>query len=196
MIPRHLQIAFALLLTGAVLVGLNILRIKRQEEEQARQAAFARPVKPPVSGTARHTTLVIAYDEEGVLRSQSQSVVLPEDAASRDREVLRALLAHYVERPSPHPLDPGSDVRDVYYVGDDLAIVDTTAAFAEGHRSGILVESLTIASLIETLAANHPGVTRVKILVDGRERNTLAGHADLMAVYDVGQVRNMVERVQ
>ena len=196
MIPRHLQIAVALLLTGAVLVGLNILRIKRQEEEQARQAAYARPVKPPVQGTARPATLVIAYDEEGVLRSQSQTVVLPEEAGARDREVLRALLAHYVERPSPHPLDPGSDVRDVYYVGGNLAVIDTTAAFAEGHRSGILVESLTVASIVETLAANHPGVTRVKILVDGRERDTLAGHADLMAVYDVGQVRNMVERVQ
>ena len=196
MIPRHLQIAFALLLTGAVLVGLNILRLRRNEEEQARQAAYTRPVKPPVQGIERPAMLVIAYDEEGVLRSQSQTVVLPDDAASRDREVLRALLAHYVERPSPHPLDPGSDVRDVYYVGGDLAVIDTTAAFAEGHRSGILVESLTVASIVETLAANHPGVNKVKILVDGRERETLAGHADLMAIYDVGQVRNMVERVQ
>ncbi len=196
MIPRHLQIAFALLLTGAVLVGLNILRIKRQEEEQARQAALTRPVKPPVSGSPRSATLVIAYDEEGVLRSQSQTVVLPEEAGARDREVLRALLAHYVERPSPHPLDPGSDVRDVYFVGSDLAVIDTTAAFAEGHRSGILVESLTVASMVETLAANHPGIARVKILVDGRERDTLAGHADLMAIYQVREVRNMVERVQ
>lgn len=196
MIPRHLQIAFALLLGGAVLLGLNILRIKQNEEEVARQASYSRPVNPPFSGTARSATLVIAYDEEGALRSQSQTVVLPEEPSARDREVLRALLAYYVERPSPHPLDPGSDVRDVYYVGDDFAVIDTTAAFAEGHRSGILVESLTVVSMVETLAANHPSVTRVKFLVDGRERDTLAGHADLMAIYDVSQVRGMVERVR
>ncbi|MCI0355441.1 MAG: GerMN domain-containing protein [Acidobacteria bacterium] len=196
MIPRHLQIAFALLLGGAVLLGLNILRIKQNEEEVARQASYSRPVNPPFSGTARSATLVIAYDEEGALRSQSQTVVLPEEPSARDREVLRALLAYYVERPSPHPLDPGSDVRDVYYVGDDFAVIDTTAAFAEGHRSGILVESLTVVSMVETLAANHPSVTRVKFLVDGRERDTLAGHADLRAIYDVSRVRGMVERVR
>ncbi len=196
MIPRHLQIAFALLLGVAVLMGLNILRIKHNEEELARQASFTRPVRPPVQGTARNVTLVIAYDEEGALRSQSQVVVLPNEPSARDREVLRALFAHYAERPSPHPIDPGSDVRDVYYVGHDLAVVDTTAAFAEGHRSGILVESLTVVSIVETLAANHPGLTRVKFLVDGRERDTLAGHADLMAIYDVSRVRGMVERVR
>ena len=196
MIPRHLQIACALLLGGAVVLGLNIFRVKHNEEEVAREASYTRPVKPPVQGTPRSATLVIAYDEEGALRSQSQTVVLPDEPSARDREVLRALFAHYVERPSPHPLDPGSDVRDVYFVGGDLAVIDTTAAFAEGHRSGILVESLTVVSIVETLAANHPGVTRVKILVDGRERDTLAGHADLMAIYDVRQVRNMVERVQ
>jgi len=196
MIPRHLQIAFALLLGVAVLMGLNILRIKRNEEELARQASFTRPVRPPVQGTPHNVTLVIAYDEEGALRSQNQVVVLPNEPSARDRELLRALFAHYAERPSPHPIDPGSDVRDVYYVGGDLAVIDTTTAFAEGHRSGILVESLTVVSIIETLAANHPGLRRVKFLVDGRERDTLAGHADLMATYDVSRVRGMVERIR
>lgn len=196
MIPRHLQIAFALLLLVAVLIGLNILRLKHNEEELARQASYTRPVKPPVQGTPRNVTLVIAYDEEAALRSQNQVIVLPDEPTARDRELLRALLAHYAERPSPHPIDPGADVRDVYYVGGDLAVIDTTAAFAEGHRSGILVESLTVVSVVETLAANHPGLTRVKFLVEGRERDTLAGHADLMGIYEVGRVRGMVERIR
>ena len=56
------------------------------------------------------------------------------------------------------------------------------AAFADGHRSGVLAEELTVASLIQTLSANIPGIFKVKILVEGKQRDTLAGHADLSAL--------------
>ena len=68
---------------------------------------------------------------------------------------------------------------------------DLNGAFADGHRSGILVEDLTIASLIHTISANTPGILRVRILVDGKERETLAGHADLSEVYDVTAVNQL-----
>jgi len=59
-----------------------------------------------------------------------------------------------------------------------------------------LVEELTVGSLVETLSANLPGITRVKFLVDGKERDTLAGHADLSDVYDVSNVGQMVSALQ
>ncbi len=192
MIPRHMQIAFALLVVGALAMGWYIVRLKHREEEQAQRAEDLRHVAPPVKGTREQVTLVVAYDEEGVLRREKVEVVAPEEPAERAREVLRALLARYLDRPSPHPLEPGADIIRVYLVGSNLAVVDTTAKFAAGHRSGVLAESLTVASLLETLHANLPGVTRLKILVEGQERETLAGHADLMVVYELAQVRRMV----
>jgi len=106
--------------------------------------------------------------------------------------LLRALLGLYLDKPSPHPLGLGSEIRAVYLVDPGLAVIDLNAAFADGHRSGVLVEELTVASLVQTLAANIPGIARVKILVDGKERETLAGHADLSNFYDVAQVNQMV----
>ena len=82
-------------------------------------------------------------------------------------------------------------MRDVFLMGSDTAIVDTSAGFADSHPSGVLVEELTIASIVNTLNANDPQITRVKILVDGKERDTLAGHADLRRFYlasGIGQV--------
>ncbi len=64
------------------------------------------------------------------------------------------------------------------------------------HRSGVLVEELTVASLVETLSANIPGINRVKILVDGKSRDTLAGHVDLTGFFDVGQVNQVVGQMQ
>jgi len=49
-------------------------------------------------------------------------------------------------------------------------VIDLNDAFADGHRSGVLVEELTLASLVQTLATGIPGINRVKILVGGRER--------------------------
>jgi hypothetical protein len=60
----------------------------------------------------------------------------------------------------------------------------------------VLEEELTIASLIQTLAANIPGILRVKILVEGKERETLAGHADLSATYDTIAVSQLVAQMQ
>jgi len=41
--------------------------------------------------------------------------------------VLGALLAQYLKSPSSHPIGAGADVRQVYLMGEDTAIVDTNA---------------------------------------------------------------------
>jgi len=59
----------------------------------------------------------------------------------------------------------------------------------------VLVEELTVASLVQTLAGNIPGINRVKILVEGKERETLAGHADLSSLYDVAMMNQLVAQM-
>jgi hypothetical protein len=105
-------------------------------------------------------------------------------------------MAAYLDHPSPHPLGPGSDVSDVFIVNKSLAVVDLNSAFAQGHRSGVWEESLTVDSLVATLAANMPEITKVKLLVNGEERETLAGHADLISVYDVAEVNRLIANLR
>jgi hypothetical protein len=64
-----------------------------------------------------------------------------------------------------------------------LAIVNLSGAFAASHPSGLETETLTILSICATLHANLPRVTEVRFLVDGQQRATLAGHADLTRTY-------------
>jgi hypothetical protein len=110
--------------------------------------------------------------------------------------LLRVLVRLYLDKGSPHPLGAGAEVRSVYLVDPGLVVIDTNAAFADSHRSGVLVEELTVASLVETIAANLPGINRVKILVDGKSRDTLAGHADLSGFFDVTEMNQMVAQLQ
>jgi hypothetical protein len=67
--------------------------------------------------------------------------------------------------------------------GPLLAVVNLAASFAASHPSGLETESLTVLSICGTLHANLPRVTEVRFLVDGQQRPTLAGHADLTRTY-------------
>jgi Sporulation and spore germination len=196
MIPRHLIIAVAVLLAITLGMSLYVWRMRGRVERTEVFETNTQPVAPPVSGSTEQVTLYVAYDDAGVLRPKLVHVPLPAGRQERAAELLRALLTVYEDKFSPHPLAPGSEIRDVYLVEPGLAVIDLNAAFADNHRSGVLVEELTVLSLVQTLSANVPGITRVKILVDGTERDTLAGHADLSNFYDVPAVTQLVAQLQ
>jgi hypothetical protein len=196
MIPRHLVIAIAILLAITFGMGFYVLRMRARADRTDVSAANTQPVAPPVSGSSEQVILYVAYDDAGVLRPKAVRVTLPTGRQERAAEILRALLTLYLDKFSPHPLGPGSDIRDVYLVDPGLAVIDLNAAFADNHRSGVLVEELSVVSLVQTLSANIPGITRVKILVDGNERETLAGHADLSNFFDVPAVTQVVAQLQ
>ena len=196
MIPRHLIIAVAILLAITLGMGFYVLRMRARVDRTDVSAANTQPVAPPVSGSSEQVTLYVAYDDAGVLRPKAVRITLRTGRQERAAEILRALLTLYLDKFSPHRLGPGSDIRDVYLVDPGLAVIDLNAAFADNHRSGVLVEELSVVSLVQTLSANIPGITRVKILVEGNERETLAGHADLSNFFDVSAVTQVVAQLQ
>jgi hypothetical protein len=196
MIPRHLIIGVTVLLVITLGMSVYVWRMRSRVDRSESSATNTQPVAPPVSGATEQVTLYVAYDDAGVLRPKPVRIPLPTGRQERAAELLRALLNLYLDKFSPHPLGAGSEIRDVYLVDPGLAVIDLNAAFADSHRSGVLVEELTVVSLVETLSANIPGITRVKILVEGNERDTLAGHADLSNFYDVPAITQVVAQLQ
>jgi spore germination protein GerM len=195
MIPRHLVIAVAVLLVA--LLGMSIYAWHMRTVATTTAASTdTRPLAPPVAGPTEQVILFVAYDSDGTLRPQTARIPMPSGRQQRAEELLRALLSLYLDKSSPHVLGPGSDVRSVFLVDPGVAVIDLNAAFADTHRSGVLIEELTVTSLIHTISANTPGVLKVKILVDGKERETLAGHADLTGYYDVTAVNQLATQLQ
>lgn len=185
MIPRHLLIGVTALLVLVVSMGIYVRHMRRQAAEFESLAANALPVAPPASGPTETVTLYVADDDAGMLRPRSAQIPLPGGRQQRAEELLRALLRIYQQPGAAHPLAPAADIRSIYLVDPGAAVIDLNAAFADQHRSGILSEQLTVNSLVQTLAANVPGIQRVNILVEGKARDTLAGHADLSESFDV-----------
>ena len=196
MIPRHFFIALSILLAAVLGMSIYVWHMRGRAAATPVPSANTGPVVAPVAGNTERVTLYVAYDDIGILRAQPAQVPLPSVRQQRAEEVLRALITLYLDKSSPHPLPPGSDIRSIYLVDPGLAVIDINAAFADGHRSGVLAEELTIASLIQTLSANIPGILKVKILVEGRQRETLAGHADLSNFFDVSAINQLSSQLQ
>jgi hypothetical protein len=198
MIPRHFVISAVVMFGVALGMSFYVwhMHSRAKETQPAAAPEDSRPVAAPVSGPTEQVTLYVANDQIGELRARSARIPLPGARQARAEELLRALLTLYLDKNSPHHLGAGSEVRNIYLVDPGLAVIDLNQAFADGHRSGILVEELTVASLAETLSANLPGITRVKFLVEGKQRDTLAGHADLSEFYEVSAVNQMAAQLQ
>ncbi len=192
--PRRIVIVFAALAVAAIALGFYALHLKRKvvrDEQTANEQQLA--VTPQSNRPPENVTLYVANDIDGSLGKTQVSVPMPVERSERARAALRTLLTQYLKPDSTHPIGKDSDVRQVFLMDDGTAIVDTNSAFADAHPSGVLAEELTVSSLVLTLNANDSGITRVKILVNGQERETLAGHADLKRFYDVGSVGQVVK---
>ena len=197
MIPRHLVIAMSILLAAALALSIFAWHMRKTAAASTPAAAAdERPLAPPISGPTERVVLYVAHDDDGTLRAESAQIPMPSGRQQRAEELLRALLSIYLDKSSPHALGAGSDIRSVFLVDPGVAVIDLNGAFADTHRSGVLVEELTVASLIQTISANTPGLLKTKILVDGHERDTLAGHADLSSYYDVSAVNQLVSQLQ
>jgi hypothetical protein len=196
MIPRHFFIAISILLATVLGMSIYAWRMRGRAAVPPAASVSTAPVAAPIAGATERVTLFVAYDDIGVLRAQAAQIPMPSVRQQRAEEVLRALIAVYLDKSSPHPLPPGSDIRSVYLVDPGLAVIDVNAALADGHRSGVLAEELTVASLIQTLSTNIPGVLKVKILVEGKQRDTLAGHADLSSFFEVSAISQLTSQLQ
>jgi hypothetical protein len=191
MISRKLQFVIVVLVLAILTMGFYLVHLKRKAESIG-VGPISQPLAPPPSGPAEQMTLYLASDEDDSLRPVGISSPLPADLGERARLALHTLIARYQQPDSPHPLASGADLHDVYLLDPASAVVNLNAEFADSHRSGIEVERLTIFSMVLTLRAQLPQLTRVRFLVDGKSRDTLAGHLDLSGWLDVALVAGAV----
>ena len=104
---------------------------------------------------------------------------VPADASLQEqsREVVRLLM----ERSAAFPAE--IELRDVFITSQGVAFVDFSEELVQNHPGGSSAEELTVFGLSNTLLANFPPIKLVRILVEGREIQSLAGHLDLTVPY-------------
>ncbi len=98
-----------------------------------------------------------------------------------EQQAQRILEAQLLRAPDPlsSAIPESTTLRSFFLDGRGQAFVDLSADARVRHTGGALDELFTIYAIVNALTVNLPAITRVQILVDGREADTLAGHVDL-----------------
>ena len=112
------------------------------------------------------------------LTAESRTIRQSNDPVQFAKAILEALLKG-PEGPYGRTIPKGTKVRSFQITSGGTAYIDLTREVREGQPGGAEAEFLTIFSLVNTLCLNHPRIEAVKILVEGREMDTLSGHIDV-----------------
>ena len=190
---RQLKIILICIL-AAVLVGIFALRAlhrraaqlqpTRATEEEERREVIAPPISTPTDVSTSAQLFWISATQPDQLALVIVQLPLSADPAQRAKQLITALIAN-PPTPAQRTLPSGATLLNFYLLPNGQAVADFSDELSTEMPSGILSEWLAISSITQTLAANVPQITQLKILVHGRELDTLAGHIDMTDFFDV-----------
>jgi len=196
MISQVQKFLFAVLLLACVAMAAFLLRLRNRAQDrlQAQSAMAPAEMTESAGNPVKTVALYVPNDLDDSLTAVEASVPMPADESAQARVLLQKLIDAFGAPSSTHPIQVAAGIDDVYFLplarekgatgpAGQLAVVDLSGALAAAEPSGIEPETLTLESMLATLHANLPTITEVHFLVDGQQRETLAGHADLTRTY-------------
>jgi spore germination protein GerM len=136
------------------------------------------PAPPPVAERKINVTLFFVSEDGLALVGTPREVPFGEPIAEQARHIIEAQLAA-APAPLASAIPQGTALRGVFVSDKGDAFVDLSGDVTARHTGGALDELFTVYAVVNALTANLPSITRVQILIDGKEVDTLAGHVDL-----------------
>jgi len=173
---RTIVAAMGILFIGGT-VCLFFQNAYAQRTQLYREDALSRSAGPTRSKqSAAH--LYFADRDNYYLMSEQRSVSHTEDSVDYARSIVEALIKGPLNS-LVRTIAADTKLRAIYIIPDGDCYVDLSQAVGKDHTGGCNSELLTIYSVVNSLILNVPEIKRVKLLVEGKEVQTLAGHIDL-----------------
>jgi len=170
----------AIVIFGLVSAWVLFIALPRwYSTERANNTAGAPPAaESPATAVRKITATMFYVGEDGMaLVPVQREVPFGASVAEQARAIVEAQLA--APAPQVSAIPAGVTLRDVFVTERGDAFIDLSGDIAAKHPGGSLNEIFTVYTLVNALTVNLPAITRVQILVDGKEVDTLAGHVDL-----------------
>jgi spore germination protein GerM len=136
-------------------------------------------------------SVLLTFASSGATRTidERREIVVPEDRASRARKILEELAEGPETAGAVRTIPVGTKISSVIFDDTGGVFVDFSPELVENHPGGSTGELFTIRSIVRTLSLNFPDVERVRVLVDGEEIETIAGHIDASVPFLVENYR-------
>jgi spore germination protein GerM len=141
------------------------------EEPYLQSGALPESKKSPVH-------LYFTDRETTYLMSEQRVLLYLDDPVRLADAIMRALIKG-PQKGLIRTIPPETELRAVYLTPEGICYVDLSEAVRKNHPGGCQSELLSIYSVVNSLILNISEIGAVKILINGNEATTLAGHLDL-----------------
>ena len=140
---------------------------------------FDQTVGPNIARQSNKSVVHIYFADKNnsFLSSEERFLFHYDDPAELGKIIIESLI-HGPEGELMRTIPAGTVLRALYLTKDRTAYVDMSKEIKEKHPGGCQSELMTIYSIVNSLILNMPEINAVKILMEGCESMTLAGHID------------------
>jgi hypothetical protein len=143
-------------------------------------------IYPPAAGkqTAakkrdkQEVTLFFSDPNERFLVPEKRFITKEKEPEAQAREMIQALIAGS-KTGLVNTFPEKAELQGVKREGEDILSVNFRESLVANHPGGSAAEMATVYSLTNTLTTNLPAIKRIRILIDGKERESLKGHIGL-----------------
>ena len=143
-------------------------------------------IYPPAAG--KHTaakkrdkqevSLFFSDANERFLVPEKRFIPKENEPEAQAREMVKALIAGS-KTGLVNTFPEKAELQGVNREGEDVLSVNFRESLVANHPGGSTAEMATVYSLTTTLTTNLPAIKRIRILIGGKERESLKGHIGL-----------------
>lgn len=151
-------------------------------------------IYPPASGKhsavkkreRQEVTLFFSDANERFLVPEKRFIPKENEPELQAQEVVKALLTGS-KTGLVNTFPEKAELQGIRMEGNDTLVVNFRESLTAHHPGGSAAEMATVYSLTNTLTANIPAVKKVKILIGGKERESLKGHIGLQQPFSMNR---------
>ena len=172
---------FFLWLLGALLIGCVVIlsfQIADAETESNSRDDGQLNSELPQQTNKIAAHLYFADRNNSFLKSELRVIHQPDNPVQFGRAIVEALIKG-PQKGLIRTIPVGTELNAIYIDPDQVCYLDLSETVKKKHPGGTNSELLTIYSVVNSLILNVSGIKRVKILINGNEAPTLAGHISL-----------------
>jgi hypothetical protein len=143
MIPRYLRIVFWSLNGFILLMAILLFWEHQSARRRISSLSDQTPIDAPYT-VSENITFDLANDNDGSITATQRQIALPDEPTARARALLEHLVAEYSLPGSPHPLQSGAAVADVFLVA--LPVTGHEVDPSAPARAGVTPATMPVRS--------------------------------------------------
>ena len=187
---EHQTILIALgLVFLVIIIAYSLYTVERQHQEALREAEQNRldvEASALEAQSSGQLSVQLYFYQPGVMApypdlliSEKRSIFLTDDIILNARQIVHEVIKGPTVLEGLQIFSEAAKLRQVYLLEDGTALVDLSQEVIYPLIGGVAAELSALYSITRSLTENIEEIKRIRFLIEGQERATLAGHVSI-----------------